>query len=181
MKLHSVLVNAGRWSVVQLHVQFRQFACLGADAGAGAGYREREAGPSGWCQELFGQYRRRRCERAYSVRGQFNEKPSRNQDVDHPVDFRRPGAADYPRGSRERFRYGPEGRIVTGALPRQRGTETSEDEFARLGLGGSLALTGLLAAVKIAETATGVVLTATGVLPGANTPKEKAPAWPGGE
>ncbi|RSD20291.1 hypothetical protein EIY87_13460 [Amycolatopsis eburnea] len=70
---------------------------------------------------------------------------------------------------------------MTGALPRQRGTETSEDEFARLGLGGSLALTGLLAAVKIAETATGVVLTATGVLPGASTPKEKAPAWPGGE
>ncbi|MFJ7211957.1 hypothetical protein [Amycolatopsis sp. NPDC098790] len=70
---------------------------------------------------------------------------------------------------------------MTGALPRQRGTETSEDEFAKLGLGGSLALTGLLAAVKIAETATGVVLTAAGVLPGASPSKERAPAWPGGE
>jgi len=70
---------------------------------------------------------------------------------------------------------------VTGAIPRQRGTETSEDDFAKLGLGGSLALTGLLAVVKIAETATGVVLTATGVLPGASPSKERAPAWPGGE
>lgn len=70
---------------------------------------------------------------------------------------------------------------MTGAIPRQRGSETAEDEFARLGLGGSLALTGLLAAVKIAETATGVVLTATGVLPGARPPKERASAWPGGE
>jgi hypothetical protein len=73
---------------------------------------------------------------------------------------------------------------VTGAIPRQRGTgpsEPSEDEYARLGLGGSLALGGLLAAVKIAETATGVVLTAAGVLPGANPPKERPEAWPGGE
>lgn len=70
---------------------------------------------------------------------------------------------------------------MTSAIPRQRGTETSEDEYARLGLGGSLALTGLLAAVKIAETATGVVLTAAGVLPGANPPKERPGAWPGGE
>ncbi|WP_285476886.1 hypothetical protein [Amycolatopsis sp. NBRC 101858] len=70
---------------------------------------------------------------------------------------------------------------MTGAIPRQRGTGPSEDEFAKLGLGGSLALTGLLAAVKIAETATGVVLTAAGVLPGASPSKERAPAWPGGE
>jgi len=70
---------------------------------------------------------------------------------------------------------------VTGAIPRQRGTETSDDDFAKLGLGGSLVLTGLLAAVKIAETATGVVLTATGVLPGASPSKERAPARPGGE
>ncbi|MDQ7805979.1 hypothetical protein Q5425_19740 [Amycolatopsis sp. A133] len=70
---------------------------------------------------------------------------------------------------------------MTGAIPRQRETETSEDDFAKLGLGGSLVLTGLLAAVKIAETATGVVLTATGVLPGATSSKERAPAWPGGE
>ena len=70
---------------------------------------------------------------------------------------------------------------MTSAIPRQRGTETSEDEYARLGLGGSLALTGLLAAVKIAETATGVVLTAAGVFPGTNPPKGRAPAWPGGE
>ncbi|MFT7869344.1 MULTISPECIES: hypothetical protein [Amycolatopsis] len=70
---------------------------------------------------------------------------------------------------------------MTGAIPRQRGTETFEDDFAKLGLGGSLALTGLLAVVKIAETATGVVLTATGVLPGASPSKERAPAWPGGE
>ncbi|SFW61499.1 hypothetical protein [Amycolatopsis australiensis] len=69
---------------------------------------------------------------------------------------------------------------MTGAISRQRGTGTS-DEFAGLGLGGSLALTGLLAAVKIAETATGVVLTAAGVLPGATSAKERAPAWPGGE
>ncbi|WP_439383963.1 hypothetical protein [Amycolatopsis lexingtonensis] len=130
---------------------------------------------------MFGQHGRRRCGRAYSVRGQFDAGPSGNQDGDHQVDFRRPRTAESPRVSRECFPDGPEGRIMTGALPRQRGPETSEDEFARLGLGGSLALTGLLAAVKIAETATGVVLTATGVLPGANTPKEKAPAWPGGE
>jgi hypothetical protein len=70
---------------------------------------------------------------------------------------------------------------VTSAIPRQRGTGTSEDEYARLGLGGSLALGGLLAAVKIAETATGVVLTAAGVFPGANPPKERPGAWPGGE
>lgn len=70
---------------------------------------------------------------------------------------------------------------MTGAIPRQRTSETSDDEFAQLGLGGSLALTGLLAAVKIAETATGVVLTAAGVLPGAHPPKERASAWPGGE
>ncbi|RSM43053.1 hypothetical protein DMA12_20620 [Amycolatopsis balhimycina DSM 5908] len=70
---------------------------------------------------------------------------------------------------------------MTAMVPRQRRTETSEDEFAKLGLGGSLALTGVLAAVKIAETATGVVLTAAGVLPGASASKERAPAWPGGE
>jgi hypothetical protein len=70
---------------------------------------------------------------------------------------------------------------VTGAIPRQRGNEISDDELSQWGLGGSLALTGLLAAVKIAETATGVVLTATGVLPGAGSSKERAPAWPGGE
>jgi hypothetical protein len=97
------------------------------------------------------------------------------------VDFRRLGAADSSRISPECVRNKPEGRIVTSAIPRQRGTETSEDEYARLGLGGSLALTGLLAAVKIAETATGVVLTAAGVLPGANPPKERPPAWSGGE
>jgi hypothetical protein len=97
------------------------------------------------------------------------------------VDFRRLGPADSSRISRERARNKQAGGIVTGAIPRQRGTETSEDEFAKLGLGGSLALTGLLAAVKIAETATGVVLTATGVLPGASPSKERAPAWTGGE
>ncbi|WP_328448222.1 MULTISPECIES: hypothetical protein [unclassified Amycolatopsis] len=70
---------------------------------------------------------------------------------------------------------------MTSALPRQRGTGPSEDEFAQLGLGSSLALGGLLAVVKIAETATGVVLTAAGVLPGANPPTERPGAWPGGE
>jgi hypothetical protein len=70
---------------------------------------------------------------------------------------------------------------VTGAIPRQRGTETFADDFSQWGLGGSLALTGLLAAVKLAETATGVVLTATGVLPGTGSSKERAPARPGGE
>ncbi len=68
---------------------------------------------------------------------------------------------------------------MTEAIPRQRTAETSEDAFARLGLGGSLALTGLLAAVKIAETATGVVLTAAGVFPGADPPARAAA--PGGE
>lgn len=90
-------------------------------------------------------------------------------------------AADSSRISPGCVRNKPEGRIVTGTIPRQRGTETSEDEFAHLGLGGSLALTGLLAVVKIAETATGVVLTAAGVLTGAGPSKERAPAWPGGE
>ncbi|UOZ08153.1 MULTISPECIES: hypothetical protein [unclassified Amycolatopsis] len=70
---------------------------------------------------------------------------------------------------------------MTSAIPRQRGTGTSEDEFAHLGLGSSLALGGLLAVVKIAETATGVVLTATGVLPGGHPPKERPGAWSGGE
>ena len=59
--------------------------------------------------------------------------------------------------------------------------ESRERECAELGLGGSLALTGLLAAVKIAETATGMVLTATSVLPGAQPAKDDVPAWPGGE
>ncbi|WP_244211030.1 hypothetical protein [Amycolatopsis kentuckyensis] len=97
------------------------------------------------------------------------------------MDFRHLGKADCPRFPFGSGRGKQEGRIVTGAIPRQRGTETSEDDFAKLGLGGSLALTGLLAVVKIAETATGVVLTATGVLPGASPSKERAPAWPGGE
>jgi hypothetical protein len=70
---------------------------------------------------------------------------------------------------------------VTGTVPRQRETETFEDDFVKLGLGGSLVLSGLLAAVKIAETATGVVLTATGVLPGAGLSRERAPARFGGE
>lgn len=70
---------------------------------------------------------------------------------------------------------------MTTTIPRQRRTGTSDDEFAKLGLGGSLTLTGVLAAVKIAEAATGVVLTAAGVLPGVSAPKERAPASPGGE
>jgi hypothetical protein len=49
------------------------------------------------------------------------------------------------------------------------------------GLGRALALTGFLAATKIAETATGVVLSATGVLGGANTPSKHSDAAPGGE
>lgn len=118
--------------------------------------------------------------RAYSVR-ELVAWTTGNQDFDHAVDFCRAAAVDSPRLSPDGVRTGPEGRIVTGALPRQRGTGPSEDEFAKLGLGGSLALTGLLAAVKIAETATGVVLTAAGVLPGASPSKERAPAWPGGE
>ena len=119
--------------------------------------------------------------RAYSVRDELHARTTGNQDHGDPVDICRLGAADSPRISLECVRNQPEGRIVTSAIPRQRGTETSEDEFVNLGLGGSLALTGLLAAVKIAETATGVVLTATGVLPGASPSKERAPAWPGGE
>jgi hypothetical protein len=126
-------------------------------------------------------YRRQRCGRAYPVRNPFDVRPAGNQDAGHQVDFRHLGQADSPRVSPE-YRSGkPEGRIVTGAIPRQRGTETAEDDFAKLGLGGSLALTGLLAVVKIAETATGVALTAAGVLPGASPAKERAPAWPGGE
>ncbi|MGW3997038.1 hypothetical protein ACWEF6_26435 [Amycolatopsis sp. NPDC004772] len=118
--------------------------------------------------------------RAYSVR-ELVARTTGNQDADDQVDFRHLGAADSPRNPPGRGRGEPEGRIVTSAIPRQRGTGTSEDDFAKLGLGGSLALTGLLAVVKIAETATGVVLTATGVLPGASPSKERAPAWPGGE
>lgn len=118
--------------------------------------------------------------RAYSVR-ELVARTTGNQDAGDQVDFRHLGQADSPRVSPGCDRGGPEGRIVTGAIPRQRGTETSEADFAKLGLGGSLALTGLLAVVKIAETATGVVLTATGVLPGASPSKERAPAWPGGE
>ena len=68
---------------------------------------------------------------------------------------------------------------MTGALPRR--TEPRAGEYTGLGLGGSLALTGLLAAVKLAETATGMVLTATAVLPGAQPAKDDVPAWPGGE
>jgi len=119
--------------------------------------------------------------RAYSVRHELDARTTGNEDHGDPVDICRPGAADSPRLSPGCARNEPEGRIVTGAIPRQRGTGTPEDEFAKLGLGGSLALTGLLAAVKIAETATGVVLTAAGVLPGASPAKERAPAQPGGE
>lgn len=118
--------------------------------------------------------------RAYSVR-ELAAWAAGNQEFHRAVDFRHLVEVDSPRISLECVRNQPEGRIVTSAIPRQRGTETSEDEFVNLGLGGSLALTGLLAAVKIAETATGVVLTATGVLPGASPSKERAPAWPGGE
>ena len=126
-------------------------------------------------------YRRQRCGRAYPVRNPCDDQPAGNQNVDHQVDFRRLGSVDSPWISPEWVHGKQEGGIVTGAIPRQRGTETSEDDFAKLGLGGSLALTGLLAVVKIAETATGVVLTATGVLPGASPSKERAPALPGGE
>lgn len=118
--------------------------------------------------------------RAYSVR-ELVARTAGNQDGGHQVDFRHLGPVDSPWLPYGCGRSEPKGRIVTGTIPRQRGTETSEDEFAKLGLGGSLALTGLLAVVKIAETATGVVLTATGVLPGASPSKERAPAWPGGE
>ena len=48
------------------------------------------------------------------------------------------------------------------------------------GLGAALALTGFLAATKLAETVTGVALSATGVLSGANAPSKRAAA-PGGE
>ena len=118
--------------------------------------------------------------RAYSVR-EVTTRTSGNQDADDQVDFRHLGKVDCSRIPSGSGRGKQEGRIVTGAIPRQRGTETYEDDFAKLGLGGSLALTGLLAVVKIAETATSVVLTATGVLPGASPSKERAPAWPGGE
>lgn len=66
-------------------------------------------------------------------------------------------------------------------LPQQRDAECPDaefpdDGFGALGLGGALALTGVLAAVKLAETATSVVLSATGVFnPG------EPPANPGGE
>ena len=118
--------------------------------------------------------------RAYSVR-ELVAWTTGSQEFGHSVGFARLGVVDSSRVSPERIRGEPEGGIVTGTIPRQRGPETSEDDFAKLGLGGSLALTGLLAVVKIAETATGVVLTATGVLPGASPSKERAPAWPGGE
>jgi hypothetical protein len=51
----------------------------------------------------------------------------------------------------------------------------------RPGLGSALALTGFLAAARIAETATGVVLSAAEVLSGPNTSSKQADAAPGGE
>ena len=54
---------------------------------------------------------------------------------------------------------------MTRAIPARTRSET-DDEFAWIGLGGSLALSG-------------IVLTATGVLPGAH--HERAPETPGGE
>lgn len=119
--------------------------------------------------------------RAYSVQDELVARPARTEEHDRPADLRHLGVAEYARLPGRRAGNKPEGRIVTSAIPRQRGTGTPGDEYARLGLGGSLALTGLLAAVKIAETATGVVLTAAGVLPGGNPPKERPEAWPGGE
>jgi hypothetical protein len=153
---------------------------LVADLGSLSWLRWFSISRSGPSSEIDLQCGRRRRVRAYSFR-QLVAWPAGNQEYDNAVDFRRLGVADSPGISFGRRRGRPKGGIVTGAVPRQRGTETSEDEFARLGLGGSLALTGLLAAVKIAETATGVVLTATGVLPGAGSSKERTPAWPGGE
>ncbi|MEV7096132.1 hypothetical protein AB0M80_25100 [Amycolatopsis sp. NPDC051045] len=123
---------------------------------------------------------RRRRVRAYSVR-ELVAWTAGSQGLGQPVDFGRLGAADSSRISLECGHGKPEGGIVTGTIPPQRETGTFEDDFAKLGLGGSLVLTGLLAAVKIAETATGVVLTATGVLPGASPSKERAPARSGGE
>jgi hypothetical protein len=49
------------------------------------------------------------------------------------------------------------------------------------GLGSALVLTGFLAAAKVAEAATGVVLSAAGVLSGASVPPGRADAAPGGE
>ncbi|WP_086850606.1 hypothetical protein [Amycolatopsis kentuckyensis] len=61
------------------------------------------------------------------------------------------------------------------AAAEERGARAGEP-----GLGTAVALTGFLAATKIAETATGVVLSAAGVLRRAKTPPEHAAA-PGGE
>jgi len=94
------------------------------------------------------------------------------------MDFCRVRAVDSAWISFRCPRCNEEGRVVTRAIPARTRSET-DDEFAWIGLGGSLALSGILAAVKIAETATGVVLTATGVLPGAH--HERAPETPGGE
>jgi hypothetical protein len=55
------------------------------------------------------------------------------------------------------------------------------DHSGEPGLGSALALTGLLAATKIAEAATGVVLSAAGLLSGTDFPARRAPAAPGGE
>ncbi|SED63233.1 hypothetical protein SAMN04489727_8663 [Amycolatopsis tolypomycina] len=55
------------------------------------------------------------------------------------------------------------------------------DRSCEPGLGGALVLTGFLAATKIAEAATGVVLSAAGVLGGADVPPGRAAAAPGGE
>ncbi|MDQ7810932.1 hypothetical protein Q5425_45025 [Amycolatopsis sp. A133] len=62
--------------------------------------------------------------------------------------------------------------------PGDRGREAAHS--GEPGLGSAVALAGFLAATRIAETATGVVLSAAGVLSGAKTPAKHAAA-PGGE
>jgi hypothetical protein len=96
------------------------------------------------------------------------------------VDFGGEIAVDFAGISVRRQRRHAEGRVVTGTATARRDVLDARPEPGDgFGLGRSLALSGLLAAMKLAETATGVVLSAAGVLPGAHP--ERAPVVPGGE
>lgn len=70
---------------------------------------------------------------------------------------------------------------MSAGEPRRPGQDRRGRHDGEPGLGQALALTGFLAATKVAETATGIVLSAAGVLSGSNAPSAHADAAPGGE
>ena len=83
--------------------------------------------------------------------------------------FRRPARDERGVSAEDQRLPGPGDRVRPGEHSREPG------------LASALALTGFLAATKIAEAATGVVLSAAGVLSGAGVPPGRAGAAPGGE